>query len=90
MDFERLETQLKQRLSYPYSWGRKQSNEWDNKTNFIYSTYSFKKLIDLTTNFSQDEKNYCYNRWYNFWSAVGVEKLFSLHNEVIPNINKYD
>jgi hypothetical protein len=90
MDFIRLETQLKERLNFPYSWGRKQSNEWDAKTNFIYSTHNFKKLVEVTVTFTQDEKNYAFNRWYNYWSAVGVENLFSLHQKVSPNGNKYD
>ncbi|HAH56001.1 MAG TPA: hypothetical protein DCM02_12155 [Flavobacterium sp.] len=90
MDFIRLEAQLKERLDLPYSWGRKQSNEWDSKTNFIYTTYSFRKLLEITANFDIDEKNYTFNRWYNFWSAIAIEKLFSLHQNVTPNINKYD
>lgn len=90
MDFNALENELKQRLQYPYSWGRKQSNNWDNKTNFIYNTNSFNKLLSIISNFSIEEKNYAMNRWYNFWSAVGVEKLFSLHNNVVPNTNRYD
>lgn len=90
MDFIRLETQLKERIAIPYSWGRIQSNEWDAKTNFIYTTYSFGKLIEVTEQFTEDEKNYAFNRWYNFWSAKAVEKLFSLHSSVSPNLNEYD
>ena len=90
MDFVRLENQLKERLSFPYFWGRKQSNVWDDKTSFIYSTYTFKKLLEITNGLDNDVKNYSYNRWFNFWSAVGIEKLFSLHDKVTPNINKYD
>jgi hypothetical protein len=90
MDFIRLETQLKERLDCPYYWGRKQSNDWDAKTNFIYTTYTFEKLIEVTSNFTEDEKNYSLNRWYNFWSAMAVEKMFSLHKKVVPNVNKYD
>ena len=90
MDFIRLEAQLKERLNFPYFWGRKQSNEWDAKTNFIYTTYTFEKLIETTSHFTSDEKNYSFNRWYNFWSAMAVEKLFSLHKKIVPNVNKYD
>lgn len=90
MDFIRLESQLKERLHFPYFWGRKQSNDWDAKTNFIYSTFTFEKLIEVTSNFTEDEKNYSFNRWYNFWSAMAVEKMFSLHKKVAPNLNKYD
>jgi len=30
------------------------------------------------------------NRWYNFWSAMAVESIFTSHNKVSPNINSYD
>jgi hypothetical protein len=90
MDFIRLESQLKERLHFRYFWGRKQSNDWDAKTNFIYSTDTLEKLIEVTSNFTEDEKNYAFNRWYNFWSAMAVEKMFSLHKKVVPNLNKYD
>lgn len=90
MDFITLEAQIKERLNFPYSWGKKQSNEWDAKTKFIYSTHDFNKLIEVTADFTDDEKNYAFNRWYNYWSSVGVENLFSLHKKVSPNSNKYD
>ena len=90
MDLQRVETELKKRLSYPYHWGRKQSNEWDNKTNFIYRTYSFNTLLRKTESFDQALKNYALNRWYNFWSAMAVEHIFSSHTNVKANKNKYD
>ena len=45
MDLQRVERELKKRLPYQYSWGRKQSNSWDYDTNFIYKTYSFETLL---------------------------------------------
>jgi len=60
------------------------------KPNLKRATYSFRKLLEITANFDIDEKNYTFNRWYNFWSAIAIEKLFSLHQNVTPNINKYD
>lgn len=45
MDLVRLENELKKRWKYPYRWGRKQSNNWDRMTNFIYKTYSFELLL---------------------------------------------
>jgi len=90
MDLQRLEKELKKRLSYPYRWGRKQSNSWDNKTNFIYNTYSFESLLYKTKNFSQELKDYALNRWFNFWSAMAVEYIFASHSNVDPNKNKYD
>lgn len=90
MDLLRVETELKKRLAYPYKWGRKQSDDWDAKTSFIYTTYSFKKLVEKTTYFDETVRDYALNRWYNFWSAEAVENLFSLHEKVTPNINKFD
>ena len=34
IDLQRLERELKKRLAYPYSWGRKQSDSWDRETHF--------------------------------------------------------
>lgn len=90
MDLLRVETELKKRLDHPYKWGRKQSDDWDAKTSFIYSTYSFEKLLEKTASFDKEVRDYALNRWYNFWSAEAVENLFSLHGKVKPNINKFD
>ena len=90
MDLLRVETELKKRLARPYKWGRKQSDDWDAKTSFIYTTYSFEKLLEKTTSFDEKVRDYALNRWYNFWSAEAVENLFSLHEKVTPNINKFD
>ncbi len=90
MDLLRVETELKKRLAHPYKWGRKQSDDWDAKTSFIYTTYSFDKLLEKTASFDEKVRDYALNRWYNFWSAEAVENLFSLHEKVSPNINKFD
>jgi septum formation topological specificity factor MinE len=90
MDLLRVETELKKRLAFPYKWGRKQSDDWDAKTSFIYSTYTFEKLLEKTASFDETVRDYALNRWYNFWSAEAVENLFSLHEKVTPNINKFD
>jgi hypothetical protein len=90
MDLLRVETELKKRLVYPYKWGRKQSDDWDAKTSFIYSTYTFEKLLEKTTSFDETVRDYALNRWYNFWSAEAVENIFSLHEKVTPKINKFD
>ncbi len=90
MDLQRVENELKKRWRYPYSWGRKQSNDWDYITNFIYKTYSFHSLLRKIENLDQALKNYALNRWYNFWSAMAVEYIFATHPNVIVNKNKYD
>jgi hypothetical protein len=90
MDLLRVENELKKRLVYPYKWGRKQSDDWDAKTSFIYTTYSFEKLLEKIASFDETVRDYALNRWYNFWSAEAVENLFSLHEKVTPNKNKLD
>lgn len=90
MDLIRLELELKNRLPYGYKWGKKQDNSWDQKTNFIYQTYSMKKLIEKTKGLDDGLTNYAFNRWYNFWSAMGVEDIFCSHPNVSANKNKFD
>ncbi len=90
MDLQRVELELKNRLAYPYKWGRKQSNDWDSLTNFIYKTYSFNKLLKKTKIFDQELRDYALNRWYNYWSAMAAEDIFTSHENVIANKNIYD
>ena len=90
MDLARVERELKKRLPYQYRWGRKQSNSWDNDTNFIYKTYTFETLLKRTENFDQALKDYALNRWYNFWSAMAAEDIFASHSNVVANKNSYD
>lgn len=84
-----LEKELKKRLAYPYKWGRKQNDEFDKLTNFIYRTPTFEAVLkEIDTRFKKDKEhgniaNYTLNRWYNFWSAQAVEKIFCS----LPNVN---
>lgn len=90
MDLSRVELELKKRLPYPYSWGRKQSDSWDKDTSFIYTTYRFEALLKKTERFDQPLKNYALNRWYNFWSAMAAEFIFTSHKKVTANKDVYD
>ncbi|MFA5455398.1 MAG: hypothetical protein WC272_08780 [Sulfurimonas sp.] len=90
MDLLRVEKELKKRLSYPYRWGRKQSDSWDRDTNFIYKTYTFESLLKKTEQFSQELRDYALNRWYNYWSAMAAEDIFTSHDNVEANKNIYD
>jgi len=91
-----IETELKKRLPYPYKWGRKQNDNFDKQTNFIYSTKQFEFLIKeiknrFKNNFNyNDIFNYALNRWYNFWSAVAVEQIFCSFPNVKPARNSKD
>jgi len=93
-----LEFELKKRLIYPYYWGRFQNDIWDKSTSFIYKTFYFEDLItQIKTHFNNLKTdtsfvlyfNYAINRWYNFWSAKGVEKIFCDLPGVKPELNSF-
>ena len=90
MNLEILEQALKKRWSYIYNWWRKQNNIWDKNTNFIYKIRTFSELLNKINNFDEDLKNYALNRWYNYWSAMWAEYIFSTHPNVKPNKDIYD
>lgn len=90
IDLEKLELQLKKRLKYPYTWGRKQADDWDKMTNFIYEIRRFSDLEVMISNLSPELKNYALNRWLNFWSAKGIEQIFTSQQNVVANKNEYD
>ena len=91
-----IETELKKRLNYPYQWGRKQNNYYDELTNFIYHTFPFDEVLkEIEKRFSGNPCynnlfNYSLNRWYNFWSAQAVEKIFCSLPDIKPALDKKD
>ena len=91
-----IEKELKKRLAYPYKWGRKQNNEFDRLTNFVYRVSSFEEVLkEIESRFKKDKEhsnisNYALNRWYNFWSAQAVEKIFCSLPNVIPALDGKD
>jgi hypothetical protein len=95
-DLIKIEAELKKRWNYPYMWGRKQNDLFDNATNFIYKINSFddlKKEIELHFKQSadyQDYFNYALNRWYNFWSAQSIEQIFCSLPGVVPALDEKD
>ena len=90
------EKELKKRLTYPYKWGRKQNDYFDKLTNFVYQIFSFDDVItEINKRFKddrehQDISNYALNRWYNFWSAQAVEKIFCSLPNVKPALDSKD
>ena len=66
MNLQSLESELKKRLDFPYTWGRKQSDEWDRKTKFIYHIQDFESLENQCKDFDNELRNYAFNRWLNF------------------------
>jgi hypothetical protein len=91
-----IEKELKKRLAYPYKWGRKQNDEFDKLTNFVYKISSFDKVLkEAESRFRKDKEhqniaNYALNRWYNFWSAQAVEKIFCSLPNVKPALDEKD
>jgi hypothetical protein len=91
-----IEKELKKRLAYPYKWGRKQNDEFDKLTNFVYRISSFDEVLKETeSRFKKDKEhqniaNYALNRWYNFWSAQAVEKIFCSLPNVKPALDEKD
>ncbi len=90
LDLKKTELELKKRLNYDYKWGRKQADNWDEKTKFIYEINYFEELLNKVKALDDDLKNYALNRWYNFLSAKAVEHLFSNHHQVNPQKNPRD
>jgi hypothetical protein len=91
-----IERELKKRLTYPYKWGRKQNDQFDKLTNFVYRIPSFEDVLkEIEFRFKKDKEhknisNYALNRWYNFWSAQAVEKIFCSLPNVQPALDKKD
>ena len=88
IEYKEIEKELRLRPKLPYIWGRKQSDDWDDKTNFIYNISSFYDLLRIVDKLPEALKQYALTRWYNFWSAVGVESIFTEHDNVVPHHNK--
>lgn len=94
MDIEKIEIELKKRLTYPYRWGRKQNDHYDRLTRFIYKIASFDDLLLRIENEFKKEpdcdvlKNYALNRWFNYYSARAVENIFCSMDGVVPEIDR--
>lgn len=92
-----LEQQLQKRVAYNYQWGQFQNNLWDHYTSFIYSTpvwdHFVAHLKKAHHQLQVDKRalfNYAANRWFNYWSAYGVEKIFNESPQVTPVANTKD
>ncbi len=95
LNLKRLEIQLKKCYPFIENWGRKQTNNWDKQTNFIYKVRHFQTLeseikirFDKESNF-EELRIYALNRWYNFWSAKGIEAIFCSYPNVKPHSDPY-
>ncbi len=101
MNLFEVEKELKKRLPYNYSWGRKQNDEWDKITNFIYSINEFDWLVqNIKQEYEKLKKNspinktdffnYAANRWYNFHSAMAMEEIFCTSPKITAAKNSKD
>ena len=89
MNLQSLESELKKRLDFPYTWGRRQTDDWDKKTKFIYQTQDFESLENQCKDFDNELRNYAFNRWLNFWSAKAVEEIFASNSLVKKEDNPF-
>ena len=89
---EQIEAQLHQRIAaYPHTaWGRKQNDHWDQQTNFIYHIYRWDDLQQRIRGVTPSLRQYAVNRWFSFWSAKAIERIFCELPEVTANLNQYD
>ena len=97
LDLIHIEQQLKHRWDYKYVWKRKQNNLWDSYTSYIYTTQNWADLIpkiaQTVAEHTLDKHElfyYASNRWYNFWSAMAVEQLFTEIAGITPIENSKD
>ncbi|WP_027003345.1 hypothetical protein [Hugenholtzia roseola] len=86
-----LESELKKLPTLP-PWGRKQSDDWDKDSNFVYQLPTYEALQMRLKQLQKGVafENYVLNRWYNTLSARGVEHIFSQIEGVRINPNRYD
>ncbi len=95
LDLKRLQIQLKKCYPCIENWGKKQNNDWDKQTNFIYKVRHFQTLESQIKDKFKEESNfeelriYALNRWYNFWSAKGIETIFCSYPNVKPHSDSF-
>ncbi|AFM06000.1 hypothetical protein Fleli_3686 [Bernardetia litoralis DSM 6794] len=95
LHLERLQIQLKKCYPYIENWRRKQNDIWDKQTNFIYKVRHFQTLENHLKDSFKENPNfeeiriYALNRWYNFWSAQGIETIFCSYPNVKPHSDPY-
>ena len=91
MDYYKVEQELKKVARY--SWNnKKQTDELDKKTQFIYSTFEYDNILKKCENLklNSTETDYAVTRWYNFLSARATEDIFAENEYVEANTNKFD
>lgn len=96
MTLEEREFELKKRLEYPSRWHRKQTDEFDRLTSFIYKTPRFDEVMaEIQHRFGsrapyEELRDYALNRWFNKWSSAAVESVFGSVEGVVPSVDGSD
>lgn len=92
-----IQSELKKRHQFPYRWYRKQNDQWDRMSGFIYTIKLWDALTETITFHTKKHQlpsdeffQYAANRWYNFHSAKAVEYLFAQSDKVVPVFNAKD
>ncbi len=87
-----IEIELKKRVAGypPVAWGRKQADAWDRQTNFIYHVLPWAELQAHLAGLEKPVADYAIHRWFNFWSAYAVEKIFCALPGVEPHLTPRD
>ncbi|GAB4448873.1 MAG: hypothetical protein Kow0031_31370 [Anaerolineae bacterium] len=87
-----IEIELKKRVAGhpPTRWGRKQADDWDRQTRFIYHTPTWDDMAQRAARLEPSLAEYAINRWFNFWSARAVEGIFTALPGVEANVDQYD
>lgn len=88
IDLNVLEVELKKRCDYPYQWHQPQNDMLDEATSFIYRCHRFEELVEFCKDLEARVRDYAYNRWLNYWSAVAVQEVFSGHRWVRRELNE--
>ncbi len=87
-----IEVELKKRVAgYPPTrWGRKQADDWDRQSRFIYHTPAWDDMARQAARLDKPLAEYAINRWFNFWSARAVEGIFHTLPGVEANVDQMD
>ncbi|MBW2961512.1 hypothetical protein [Mesonia aestuariivivens] len=89
-----IENQLQQRLIYPYEFVEIQYENWSTYANFIYDFSSWDALVEAMKATieayglnKREFFNYAANRWFNYWSTIAIEQIFTEVEGIIPSLS---
>lgn len=80
-----------------YTWsGHRQSREFNNLGNFVYTTYDYDELIRKADKKIREKnldpffKQYTINRYYNYMTTLIIESFFGEHPSIRARKNRRD